>query len=137
MSCRSLPKQRRLKKPAEFSVIYQNNQIRVKGQYFVVLAFYYFTGVVNQRPSDTIAPVLMPARLGGVVSKKVSKSAVRRNRIKRLIRESFRYHRHLEGFDFIVIAKPFADQADNQRLTQELNKLWNKIHKRCDAYLLL
>lgn len=136
MFCRSLPRQRRLKKPAEFSVIYQNNQIRAKGQYFMVLAFYYFNGVVNQGANDTIARVLMPARLGAVVSKKVSKSAVRRNQIKRLIRESFRHYTHPEGFDFIVIAKPFAKQADNQQLTQELNKLWKKTHKRCDTFLL-
>lgn len=131
---RLLPKNQRLKKPAEFSAVYQNNQTRAKGQYFIVLTFSHFYTVANEPTSDTIAEVLPPSRLGVVVSKKVSKLAVRRNRIKRLIRESYRHKTHPKGFDFVVIAKPYADKADNKDLANELNYLWKKMHKRCDIY---
>ena len=49
------------------------------------------------------------ARIGLAVSRRVSKKAVQRNRIKRIIRESFRHHRHLLGaVDYVVIAKAVA-----------------------------
>lgn len=132
VSCRFDPS-RRLKQPKAFSDVYQGNQTRVKGQYFVVLAFYRFCGVANVGAGDTI-PALSPARVGVVVSKKVSKLAVQRNRIKRLIREQFRRNQQLGGFDFVVIAKPMAALAKNKQLTNELNYLWKKLHKRCDIY---
>ena len=48
-------------------------------------------------------------RLGITVTKKVSSSAVRRNRVKRLVREVFRNHRALfPQADVVVIAKPGA-----------------------------
>lgn len=134
MVSRAFPKSKRLSKPAEFSVVYQNNQTRVKGQYFIVLAFSHFDTVANRPADDTITEVLSDARLGAVVSKKVSKLAVRRNRIKRLIRESFRNQtRHPDGFDFVAIAKPQANLANNERLRKELNYLWKKLHQRCDT----
>lgn len=132
---------RRLKKPSEFSTVYQHNQTRVKGQYFIVLAFSYVKQIEstehfeNTDTSDIIpaSSVARVARVGAVVSKKVSKLAVQRNRIKRLIREQFRKKQHPNGFDFVVIAIPKAAKADNQQLTNELNYLWKKLHKRCDT----
>lgn len=122
---------RRLKKPSEYSAVYNSNQSRAQGQYFTVLAFSRFSAVAKPGTSDTIREPLPPSRLGAVVSKKVAKAAVRRNRIKRLIRESFRIKLHPHGVDFVVIAKPAAAAADNVRLAKELNYLWKKIHHRC------
>lgn len=122
---------RRLKKPVEFNRVYQNNQTRVKGQYFIVLAFCRFQAVAKSPANDTIRNLVTVARVGVVVSKKVSKLAVRRNRIKRLIREQFRKNSQPADFDFVVIAKPLADKADNQALVKELNSLWKKVQKRC------
>lgn len=67
------------------------------------------------------------ARLGLVVSKKVSKRAVDRNQIKRHIREWFRHNKKaLEGFDVIVTAKPtlLNKSASEQRIA--LADLWKK-----------
>lgn len=131
MQSRCFGNNRRLKKPAEFTAAYQGNQTRAKGQYFTVLAFSCFGAVAKPDTSDTIRRSVSSSRLGAVVSKKVAKSAVRRNRVKRLIRESFRLRTHPQPIDFIVIAKPGAADADNTLLTKELNYLWKKIHRRC------
>ncbi len=131
----SLKRARRLKKPSEFSAVYQHNQTRVKGQYFVVLAFSCvkaFEHFDNGGTNDII-PQLPKSRVGVVVSKKVSKLAVQRNLIKRLIREQFRQTQHPSGFDFVVIALPKAAHTDNRQLINELNYLWKKLHKRCDT----
>lgn len=126
-------KSSRLRKPSEFNTVYQHNQTRVKGQYFIVLAFSHFQVVANAAVSAKIAPRENTARMGVVVSKKVAKSAVKRNRIKRLVREQFRQQKDTRVFDFIVIALPAANQADNRQLTKELNYLWRKLYRRCDT----
>ena len=65
------------------------------------------------------------ARLGITVSRKVHRSAVQRNRIRRQIRESFRLWRPiLEYNDYVVRARPAAAQLDNAALRQALNELW-------------
>lgn len=65
------------------------------------------------------------ARVGLAVSRKVSKRAVVRNRIKRIIRESFRAYRgELEALDVIVIAQPVAAAADAGALRQDLDQAW-------------
>ena len=68
------------------------------------------------------------ARLGLAVSRRVSKLAVQRNRIKRISRDCFRRHRHLLGArDILIIANPPAAAADNARLHAELQQLWQRI----------
>ncbi|MGY0399659.1 MAG: ribonuclease P protein component [Ostreibacterium sp.] len=124
-------KRRRLRKPAEFDKVYQKNQLRVKGQYFVVLAFSRFEAVAKDNVSGTIRHAVTVGRVGVVVSKKVSKLAVQRNRVKRLIREQFRQKQHPNNVDFIVIAKPSVGRAENHQLVQELDYLWKKLYKQC------
>lgn len=72
-------------------------------------------------------------RLGLAVSKKVGK-AVRRNRIKRLIREFFRLHQDRISLplDFVVIPKKAinADSLDFAQVERELAPLLRKIHAR-------
>jgi ribonuclease P protein component len=79
--------------------------------------------------SAEIAAVEQPgARLGLAVSRRISKRAVRRNRIKRIARDSFRRNRaQLPAFDILLIARPGADQQDNADLHVELDQLWRRI----------
>jgi ribonuclease P protein component len=73
------------------------------------------------------------ARLGITVPKKKVKNAVDRNKIKRIVRESFRIKRHqLPNVDIIVIAKHGIGQMDKKTLAQQLEKLWRKMSKRCE-----
>ena len=68
------------------------------------------------------------ARLGLAIAKKHVKLAVDRNRIKRVIRESFRHHRQLiEGLDLIVLAKAGTAGLTNKQLFSSLESHWKRL----------
>ena len=62
------------------------------------------------------------ARLGLTISRRAAKRAVDRNRLKRLARESFRLQRKLPPWDFVVLAKPGAAEADKRALRASLDQ---------------
>jgi ribonuclease P protein component len=67
------------------------------------------------------------ARLGLAIAKKTCRLATGRNRIKRVVRESFRRHKaELAGLDIVVLNRPAATQADNRQLLICLEKHWQK-----------
>lgn len=73
------------------------------------------------------------ARLGLAVSRKTAHRAVDRNRLKRLVRESFRHHQEeLEGLDVVVIARHGAKALDNASITTILDRLWQRVSKACE-----
>jgi len=58
-----------------------------------------------------------PARLGLIVSRKVDKRAVGRNRIKRVLREAMRHvRRGLRNGDYVFLARPDAKTAKNKQI---------------------
>jgi len=72
-----------------------------------------------------LADVEGSARLGLVVSRKVDKRAVGRNRIKRVVREYFRCIRpQLQPGAYVALARVAAKQADNTQLRQTLERLF-------------
>lgn len=72
-------------------------------------------------------------RLGIAVSRRVSKKAVIRNRIKRQIRESFRLCRQALGdIDYVVVAKAPAADRPGPELRCELDRLWQQAQKKCE-----
>ena len=71
-------------------------------------------------------------RLGLVISRKAARTAVARNRIKRLVRESFRHaQQQFGGLDIVVIGRPGVALQANQVFVESLDKLWNKLIKTC------
>jgi ribonuclease P protein component len=67
-------------------------------------------------------------RLGLVVQKRFWNS-VRRNRIKRCLREWFRHHKHsipLPGKDIVVIARPGAEMLTSTGIASELVPVFAK-----------
>ena len=67
------------------------------------------------------------ARLGLAISRKHCRGAVQRNRLKRIVRESFRlHHADLEGLDLVVLNQPPAARADNKALFDSLHGHWQK-----------
>ncbi|MBI3778571.1 MAG: ribonuclease P protein component [Gammaproteobacteria bacterium] len=111
-----LPKSRRLLKPEEYKSTLKSGS-RWRDDYFGVYA----------------APNLHPyGRLGIVVSRKTSPRAVTRNRVKRQIRESFRYRKEkFSGLDIVVMASPRAGAAASDSLRVSLQQMWDKVEKLC------
>lgn len=69
-------------------------------------------------------------RLGLTVGKKQIKRAHERNRVKRLVRESFRLKQHeLPAMDFVVIVKKPAEKLSNKELDLILDKLWHRLSR--------
>jgi len=66
-------------------------------------------------------------RLGLAISKKHCRLASGRNRLKRIVRESFRQHQEsLGGVDIVVLNQPAAQSADNQQLFASLERHWQR-----------
>ncbi len=71
-------------------------------------------------------------RLGITIAKKRIRKAHDRNRLKRIIRESFRINQQsLPNVDIVVLGKSNAELMSNQELFNTLEKLWKKLAKRC------
>lgn len=74
-------------------------------------------------------------RLGLTVAKKHLKRAHDRNRIKRLVRESFRLSQHqLPACDFVFVAKGGIGKLDNAAFCQMLDKLWQRHIRLAQKY---
>ena len=124
------PRTAKLLKPIEFKRVFKRNIVS-SDRYFRVLG----------RPNE--APF---CRLGMAVSRQVDKRAVGRNRIKRVVRESFRHffnnsttlpenslisadsHRGIESFiDLVVLPRRECTTMSNRQLFQSLEAHWSRI----------
>ena len=89
-----------------------------------------------QRSSDRCFTVLFcdnnagHPRLGLAISKRRVRRAVGRNRLKRIVRESFRRHRYsLPPVDIVVLAGGEAVDTDNAKLFSSLERHWGRVRK--------
>jgi ribonuclease P protein component len=108
-------RQSRLLKPAEFKQVFKQ-PIRSSDHCFRILA----------RSNESQCH-----RLGLAVAKKACPKAVGRNRIKRIVRESFRTRVAGQAdtltLDFVVLPSANAANETNQVLSESLNKQWQKL----------
>ncbi|MGA9422223.1 MAG: ribonuclease P protein component [Rhodanobacteraceae bacterium] len=108
----NFPRAARLLRPADF-VGLRARAKRISGQHFRV--------EVASNNCDG-------ARLGLAVSRRISKSAVCRNRIKRVARDSFRLIRQqLPRLDILLIARASAVGESNDALRADLAQLWRRL----------
>ena len=106
----------RLLKPAEFSRVFKK-AIRSSDRMLTILA----------APNELGYP-----RLGLAIAKKNAKRAVDRNKIKRIIRESFRQNqKRLPAIDLVILAKPQTKSAMNPELFASLEQHWARLIKQC------
>ena len=81
---------------------------------------------VLYRPNGSDEP-----RLGLAIGKKHCRLASSRNRLKRVIRESFRQNRAaIGGLDVVVLNQPGAGAAGNDVLFDSLDRHWQRIGNR-------
>jgi len=112
MPAAGLPRDARLRRAGDFAALRQASG-RLGGRCFSV----------RYRPNG-----LDHARLGLAISKRVSKRAVERNRIKRLVRESFRRAQaQLPPIDLVVMAREVAAGLPGNELLAEIEALWRKL----------
>lgn len=70
---------------------------------------------------------LKEGRLGLAISKKNCRLAAGRNRLKRIVRESFRHHRsQLNAIDIVVLNKADTHKALNKELFDSLARHWHR-----------
>jgi ribonuclease P protein component len=111
-----LPRARRLRQPWEFKRAYALGQR---------LGNALFTAVVQ--PNGLTAP-----RLGMSIAARVVRRAVQRNRLRRVIRESFRAHQcELPALDLVIGVRASAVSAESARLRAALEQLWQKVASAC------
>ena len=78
------------------------------------------------RPNDLGYP-----RIGFAVSARRISSAVARNRVRRLARESFRQKQaELGAVDLVIMARADAGNASNTELFRSLDKHWARIRRK-------
>jgi ribonuclease P protein component len=112
MDAAGLPREARIRRAGDFAALRQASG-RLGGRCFSV----------RYRQND-----LGHARLGLAISKRVSKRAVERNRIKRLLRESFRRVRsQLPPLDLVVMAREQAAGVPGPELLAEIDALWRRL----------
>ena len=72
--------------------------------------------------------------MGLAVASKTAGGSVKRNRIRRVIRESFRLHQHeLPAVDIVVSARPRAKEVPNSELRAGIEELWSKVRAQCGS----
>ena len=108
------PKEQRLLASAQFDLVFKGGQ-RVGGKLFLMIK---------------LANALGHPRLGLVVSKKNARRAVARNRIKRLVRESFRHiSAELPAVDVLVLPSKHTKDASNEEIFASLDDQWRRLSR--------
>lgn len=104
-------KTRRLIKKQDFNHVFNQAQKQVYGN----LTLLY-------------KPNTLPyARLGFAISKRYVKYAVVRNKIRRIIKESFRLQEFLPAYDMVILMNQPCDKQKIQYIHQNIDKLWQKL----------
>ena len=113
-------RQRRLLNAKDFRRVFDQADFKVSDQHLLILA----------RPS-----LHDHSRLGLVIAKKGIKLAVHRNRIKRVVRDSFRTlctqtNEFSPPLDIVILSRKGLGELDNEAVHCLINKQWVRLRKK-------
>ena len=107
------PKELRLTRAAEYKAVFSKAKYKVSCRYLLIFA------IDNTRAHS---------RIGVIVGKKNVAKAVQRNRIKRLLRTSFRLNQDLLGsVDIVILARSNLGSLNNNSITGKTLLLWQDL----------
>lgn len=116
MGVEAFDKSQRLLVSADYSYVFDQASHKVSHRHYLVLAREKNQG---------------PARLGLVVSKKNVRLAARRNRVKRVVRETFRRRTcSLDSLDIVFLARKGFDTLSPSDQSQLMAQAWERLAKR-------
>ena len=109
-------REQRLLLPSDYKFVF-NQPIRSSDKLLTILA--------KKDPANELP------RLGLAIAKKSVKTAVHRNRIKRLCREFFRLNQSkIACADYVILVRSGIDKLENSVITQSLAKQFNYLRKK-------
>ena len=116
MSNLSYPRELRLLTGGDFQKVFDAVEIKVPDQRLLIL---------------TRANGLDHPRIGFIISKKNIRHAVKRNLVRRVMRESFRLNQdNLPAHDMIIMAKKGAGEITSEELHRLTKKCWARLKKK-------
>ncbi|MFQ3359099.1 MAG: ribonuclease P protein component [Porticoccaceae bacterium] len=108
-------KSRRLLKASEYKEVFDRNVVKVAHPKLLLLA---------------IPSIASQSRLGLVIGKKNIPTAVGRNCVKRVVRETFRQFEFLVPLDIVFLARKGADQMTPKDMNLLLQQSWCRLRQR-------
>lgn len=115
-STQGFPKTTRLLSAKDYAPVFNQATLRLSNHYLLLL-------VINTERSNS--------RLGIVVAKKNIPLAVQRNRIKRILRESFRIRRSsFATIDLVVLVRKGLDRLESRDIRSQIDSLFEEISKK-------
>ncbi|ETN93542.1 Ribonuclease P protein component [Gammaproteobacteria bacterium MOLA455] len=108
-------KNRRLLKSSDYTEVFDNNSVRVAHPNLLILA--------EPNGTDT-------SRLGLVIGKKNVATAVARNKIKRVVRETFRLTELPVAVDLVFLARKDLGKLSKTELATLIQQSWGRLIAR-------
>lgn len=113
-------RQRRLLSAGDYRRVFDQADFKISDQHLLILA----------RPS-----LHDHSRLGLVIAKKGIKLAVHRNRVKRVMRDSFRIlctqnNEFSPPLDLVILSRKGLGELDNASLHRLITKQWARLRKK-------
>ena len=117
MAKQGFNKASRLLGPSQYSMVFKKTDFKLSTTAILIL----------------VSKSILPPRLGVVIAKKNVKSAVQRNRLKRLVRETFRLRQEEFGtIDMVFLARQGLNKMNNQEVLIQISKLFDELINKLD-----
>lgn len=121
MTKQKYPRELRLLTSGDFQKVFDAVDVKIPDQRILILS----------RANGLDHP-----RIGFIISKKNVRRAVKRNHVRRIMRESFRLHQQgLPAYDMIIMARPGAGDLSSEELHRLSKKCWSRLNKKVNQAL--